>query len=205
MGRFTTHVQMLSDAQREQLARRIDELLARHQTRLVAYVVSRAGQVAEREDVIRFLEAELPAYMVPSMVVPLDAVPLTSTGKVDRQALPPPWSAPVVSRPGPPVGATEARLARIWCSVLGLTDVGREDDFFADLGGHSLLATRLLSAVRESLGVDLPLRTLFEAPTIAGLAQQVEMTDATGSSEAQPIPRLPRRAYGSDLDRDESD
>ena len=123
-------------------------------------------------DLRRSLQAELPEYMVPSAFVVLDALPLTAHGKVDRAALPAPESAlPAGAYVAPRTPAEEA-LAAIWAEVLGLERVGIEDNFF-ELGGHSLLATQVVSQVRERLGAELPVRALFEHPTIAGLAPEI--------------------------------
>ncbi|HEX3526901.1 MAG TPA: amino acid adenylation domain-containing protein, partial [Thermoanaerobaculia bacterium] len=118
-----------------------------------------------------FLRERLPEYMVPSAFVVLEALPLTPNGKVDRQALPAPeWQKPEISTaPRDPV---EELLYGIWSEVLGVERLGVEESFF-DLGGHSLLATRVVSRVRETFGVELPLRRLFESPTVAGLAAVV--------------------------------
>jgi hypothetical protein len=113
----------------------------------------------------------MPDYMIPSAFVWLNSLPLTPNGKVDRRALP----APDRDRPEleqdyqAPRTPTEQMLAGIWADLLGLEGVGIHDNFFA-LGGHSLLATRVVFRVRQAFGVELPLRALFEAPTIAGLA-----------------------------------
>jgi hypothetical protein len=113
--------------------------------------------------------------MVPALFVPLAALPLTPNGKVDRRALPAPdWSRSAVpSEHQPPRTAVEEMLADIWREVLRISVVGAFDDFFA-VGGHSLLATQVVARLRAALGIELPLRTLFEAPVLAELAQVVE-------------------------------
>ena len=121
------------------------------------------------------MEQRLPSYMMPSAFVVLDALPLTPNGKVDRKNLPAP--DPEQSRAESdyvaPRAATESVLAEIWCELLGLKQVGIHDNFF-DLGGHSLLATRVISHIREILHVEVPLRTLFEEPTVYRLASIID-------------------------------
>ncbi|HEX2191027.1 MAG TPA: amino acid adenylation domain-containing protein, partial [Longimicrobiaceae bacterium] len=143
------------------------------------------------EGVLSWLRARLPDYMVPSALVALDALPLTPTGKLDRAALPSPQGAAEGGYVAPR-NPVEELLAGAWAAVLGVERVGARDDFFA-LGGHSLLATRLISRVREALGVELPLRALFEAPTVAGLAARVEALRRGGAAtQAPPLVPLPR-------------
>jgi amino acid adenylation domain-containing protein len=144
--------------------------------RLVAYVVPAPG--AAREDLgdrLRdHLSAHLPAYMVPAAVVLLDALPLTPNGKVDRRALPAPdWGRTARDAAVAPRTPTEQALAQIWAEVLDVAAVGVHDDFF-ELGGHSLLATRVASRIYQAFEVRVPLRRLFEAPTVAELAPVVE-------------------------------
>jgi amino acid adenylation domain-containing protein len=158
---------------------------------LVAYVVKEgAGELSSRE-LRGYLSERLPEYMVPAAFVWLASLPLTPNGKVDRAALPEPqWDE--VAMAGEYVGprsALEEVLANIWAEVLGLERVSIHDDFFA-LGGHSLLATRLVSRVRETLGINLSLRELFEAPTVAGLSIQAEQ-GRRGGERAQPPPLVP--------------
>ncbi len=140
-----------------------------------------------------FLKDRLPDYMVPSALVEIPSVPLTAHGKVDRKSLPDPTEtvAPVETRLDPPRTPAEELLAGIWSEVLRVERVGRDDSFF-DLGGHSLLATRVLSRLREVLQVDLPLRALFEAPTVAELAPRIEAARAAGGTELPPLLPAPR-------------
>lgn len=143
--------------------------------RLVAYVVPTQKPAPPLRELRSFLKSKLPEYMVPSAFVILDALPLTPNGKVDRRALPVvnmeridlavPYQAPQTD--------IEQRLATIWTRLLGLEQVGIHDNFF-ELGGHSLLATQLMSRVRDAFHVEVPLRNLFEAPTLASLAKHIE-------------------------------
>jgi amino acid adenylation domain-containing protein len=142
--------------------------------RLIAYVVAAAGQDAPSGDELRtHVRGGLPEYMVPAAFVTVDAIPLTPNGKVDRRALPEPELQ--VADDGAfiaPRNTLEEVVAGIWAEVLGVPRVGAEDDFFA-LGGHSLLATRVLTRLRQTFQVELPLRAMFERPTVAGLAARI--------------------------------
>jgi amino acid adenylation domain-containing protein len=123
-----------------------------------------------------FLQERLPDYMVPSSFVVLDRLPLAPNGKVDRQALPPPdhMRSELDTSYVAPRTSAEERLAGIWGEVLNLNQVGVHENFFTHLGGHSLLATQLVSRIRDAFQVELPLRRLFEEPTIAELALAIE-------------------------------
>ncbi|WP_405987701.1 phosphopantetheine-binding protein [Streptomyces sp. NBC_00872] len=143
--------------------------------RLAAYLVARPDSSVPAIGELRTHLGELlPEYMIPSLWVTLPALPLTSSKKVDRKALP----DPVLARTDggreyvAPRDPAEETVAAIWCEVLDVARVGALDDFFA-LGGHSLLATRVLARIREAFAVDLPLRRLFEATTVAELAEAV--------------------------------
>jgi amino acid adenylation domain-containing protein len=137
--------------------------------RLVGYVIG-DGTAIDPAALRRALGETLPDYMVPAAVVVLEALPLTPNGKLDRRALPAPEFTPVSTRAART--PQEEILCSLFAEVLGLARVGIDDDFF-DLGGHSLLATRLVSRIRANLNIELPIRTLFEAPTVAALARQL--------------------------------
>jgi amino acid adenylation domain-containing protein len=139
---------------------------------LAAYIV--ASVPIAVGDLREFLKQQLPDYMVPGAFVFLDRIPLTPNGKVDRQALPVPDLGS--SRPNefvPPATPTQADLAQLWAEVLKIPAVGIHHNFF-ELGGHSLLATLMMSRLRSLFGIELPLRRLFEAPTVAELAEYVD-------------------------------
>ncbi|MCA9491185.1 MAG: hypothetical protein KC621_14745, partial [Myxococcales bacterium] len=127
--------------------------------------------------------AALPDYMVPSTFVALDALPLSPNGKLDRRALPAP--APAAGAGPEPRTSSEVLVAALFCELLGVTRPGRTDDFFA-LGGHSLLAARLVAHVRDAAEVELPLRAVFEAPSVAGLAARVDALREAGHGLAVP-------------------
>ncbi|MER7847122.1 amino acid adenylation domain-containing protein [Kitasatospora sp. NPDC096077] len=133
------------------------------------------------------LRERLPEYMVPEAFVTLDALPLTGNGKLDRAALPAPdWSTGSTALLAPRDG-TERALAEIWSTVLGVARIGLADDFF-DLGGHSLLAVQVTAAVRESLGRELPVRALFEAPLLGEYAEAVRRAPAAEAPVTAAVP-----------------
>jgi hypothetical protein len=176
------------------LAARVD---GRGGKSLVAYVVAAdAGRPPAASELRESLRKRLPDYMLPSAFVALEALPLTPNGKVDRAALPAPErnerdaASPYVA----PRTPAEETLAGIWSEVLGLSRVGVHDNFF-ELGGHSLLATRVLTKARQVFQTDLPLRKLFETPTVAGFAAVVEAAhDNGGVRRAPAIKQLSREA-----------
>ncbi|UOZ02729.1 non-ribosomal peptide synthetase [Amycolatopsis sp. WQ 127309] len=159
--------------------------------RLVAYLVPGADPL-DLPALRARLTSSLPGYLVPSAFVVLPALPLSGSGKVDRRALPAPDTArPDLGRgPVPPRGLLEELVADIWSDVLGVDVVGVFDDFFA-LGGHSLLATQVVARLARTSGREVPLRLLFEAPTVAGMAQRLSGADGTALS---PIPHADRAA-----------
>ncbi len=156
---------------------------------LVGYVVPRDRAVSPSE-LRRYLLAKLPEPMVPGLFVTLPSLPLGPSGKLDRDALPrgervEPARA---SAYAPPRTPTEERLAALWGELLGLERIGATDSFF-DLGGHSLLAARLTARVYERFGTELPLRVVFAAPTLAGMARAVDTTSMEPESALSAIPR----------------
>ncbi len=166
--------------------------------RLVAYVVRQAGQTVGVPELRKFVAGKLPDYMTPSAWVWLESLPLTPSGKVNRLALP----APDQERPEldesfvAPRNETEEKLAAIWREVLGLKQVGVHDDFFA-LGGHSLVIARVISRARDALKVELAAASLFERPTIAGLAEGIA-AGLWGREKLQIAPALEKRERGSE-------
>jgi amino acid adenylation domain-containing protein/thioester reductase-like protein len=137
---------------------------------LVAYIVSNRDR--DRVTLKRFLQERLPNYMIPSAFVWLESLPLTPNGKIDRRALPIPERELEETFIAPRT-ELEKILANLWTQILGIENIGIHDNFF-ELGGHSLLTTQLMVKIREAFRIDLPLRILFEAPTIASLAESLE-------------------------------
>ena len=156
--------------------------------RLVGYVVARAEPPLDLGELRGLLQQRLPEYMRPSALVALPALPLTAHAKVDRKALPPPpLSRPTLETPHVlPSGPHQELLARLWSQVLGVEGLGAADDFF-ELGGSSLAAIQLLAHVRQTFGVEVPLRRFFGAPTVAGQAAFLAETLAGGSTALPPV------------------
>jgi amino acid adenylation domain-containing protein len=152
--------------------------------RLVAYVVGNVDLQSLRAD----LRRSLPTHMVPAAIVVLDALPITPNGKVDRRALPAPEHVRAEHYVAPRT-PTEEALAETWGEVLGLKPVGVDDNFF-ELGGHSLLATQVISRIRDVFDIDLPLRAIFEAPTLLGLAERVDAARQRTPDAPPPLLRV---------------
>ncbi len=161
---------------------------------LVAYLVSTKHALPPVSELRSFLRERLPEFMLPAIFVPIEALPLTANGKIDRKALP----APGFDRPQltpefvAPRTETEELMTQLWREVLKIDRIGAHDNFF-DLGGHSLLATRVAARVRASFHVELPLRKLFELPTVAALTAHVEWLrrgeDGVTTPPIAPVPR----------------
>ncbi|HST62418.1 MAG TPA: amino acid adenylation domain-containing protein, partial [Longimicrobium sp.] len=158
--------------------------------RLVAYVVPVEASAVSGPELRAHVAANLPDYMVPALWVVLDALPLTPSGKVDRRALPEPDATASAATRVPPRTPAEELVAAIWERVLEVRP-GVHDNFF-DLGGHSLRATQVVSRIRDAFGIDLPLRALFEEPTVAGLAARAVSARAGGSAALPPLVPMPR-------------
>lgn len=156
--------------------------------RLVAYVTLRQPLPSPSEALRQHVNAKLPAHMVPAAFVIVDTIPLNTNGKVDRKALPPPSCRPdMPNRYVAPETELERTLARIWQDLLRVDRAGVYDNFF-ELGGHSLLAARLIARIEAETGQNIPVATLFEAPTIAQLAQK--LIDHTYSKAWTPLVEL---------------
>ena len=157
-------------------------------TRLIGYVVPVPGGELPDVDLVReHASGLLPDYMVPSALVALETLPLTPNGKVDRKALPEPGAVAAPTAGRAPRTPLEQTLAFVFADVLGLDSIGIDDDFFM-LGGHSLLATRVIGRLRSMLEREVPIRALFEAPTVAGLALKIGGA-AAARPPLHPVPR----------------
>jgi amino acid adenylation domain-containing protein len=155
---------------------------------LVAFVVPDQDGALDVTSLRQALKADLPDYMVPSAFVPLAELPLTPNGKVDRKALPSADGAMVAGAGGEyvaPQGPIETELAGLWAQLLRRDQVGANDDFF-ELGGHSLFAAQALARLRDAFGIEVSLRDFLEAPTVSGLARQIEHAQGAGTSRGLP-------------------
>ncbi|MBB4637946.1 non-ribosomal peptide synthetase [Longimicrobium terrae] len=154
--------------------------------RLIGYWVTEPDAPPSDESLRAWLMSRLPAWMVPATLVRLDALPLTASGKVDRRALPAPVQELLAEERGTaPRTPTQQVLAEVWADVLGAARIGEYDDFFA-LGGHSLLGMQVMSRIRQLLGVEIPVRALFDAPTLATFAEVVDEWRGVDSGPGQP-------------------
>ena len=184
LGEIETALQSHPAVQRAVVVAREDSAADKS---LVGFVMAAEGEDPTISSLRRWLQVMLPHYMVPTAFVVLDELPLTANGKVNRRALPRPASA----RPQleelyqPPRTPTEHAVARIWCAVLSLDQVGVHDSFF-ELGGHSLLATQVLSRVREHCQCEVPLGALFQESTIANLSTIIDRSHNTDPTAALP-------------------
>ena len=160
--------------------------------RLVGYVVKNQGAGLDIAALHAHLAQHLPEYMLPGAIVEIEQMPMTANGKLDRNALPDPGEDKVSMPSRGPETLTEELVASIWEQVLRREDISRDASFF-ELGGHSLLATQVVSRIRSVFDVDLPLRVLFEKPTLAGLAEEIDSVrhsqPARPRTSIQPAPR----------------
>jgi len=163
---------------------------------LVAYVVPHQPNTLDIQDLLQAMSQRLAGYMVPSAIVILDSIPLTPNGKIDRKALPKPSIAQIRHEYVAPRNATEQTLCQLWCKILNLSRIGIHDNFF-QLGGHSLLATQVITHAAKELGITLPVRAVFEQPTIAGFADNIRQKQqnpntTTQQSQSAPISTVDR-------------
>jgi amino acid adenylation domain-containing protein len=157
--------------------------------RLVAYLVAADGVALQASELRAALLSQLPEYMVPQAFVVLEALPLTTNGKLDRKALPAPETSALITREyEAPQGEIEEMLAAIWRELLRVEQVGRHDQFF-ELGGHSLLAVQLISRIRATFGVDVALRELFAQPSVQALAGTIRSAKASTMGRIEPADR----------------
>lgn len=169
--------------------------------RIVAYIVPQDSQVATSASLRKFLKAALPEYMVPSAFIVLNELPLTPNGKLDRRRLPEPSPEDYSGTQfEPPHGAIEETLSGIFSELLSVRPVGRNDNFF-EMGGHSLLATRVISRIRETLKIDISVRTLLDAPTIKELSLCAEAASAALTSQERRWSSAISREFEQEIER----
>ena len=170
--------------------------------RLTAYVVVAISPAPAGEELRKYLAERLPDYMVPAAFVPLEALPLSPNGKLDRRALPAPdYGGADPNSFTAPRNATEETVAAVFAAVLRVDQVSIHDSFFA-LGGHSLLATQLISRLQAVLNIGLPLRAVFESPTVAALAERVALERESAVPESIPVmTRVAREARRISISR----
>jgi surfactin family lipopeptide synthetase C len=212
MTNYTERYNNLTPDKKALFSLRLDRLAPRETTtagndiadkRLVAYIVWKHGEAPQLGELRNFIKGHLPEYMLPSAFVEMDALPLSPNGKVDRKLLP----APDGARPEleqafvAPRNEVEQTLANIWGEVLRLEQIGINDNFF-DLGGHSLLATQVISRVEVAFNVELPLRAIFENPTVAGLGMMLVQAQADLAGESELLRVLEELEH---LSEDEAD
>jgi acyl carrier protein len=176
------------------------------QQKLTAYVVVKEdGKAAPSAgEMRRYLRTKLPEHMVPAGYWGVERLPLLPSGKVNRGALAESGAKPLVDREelGEPRNEVEAKLAEIWRELLEVEQVGMEQNFF-ELGGHSLLVLQVTARIRRIFEVELMVRSVFEAPTIAGLALEVEKARALGQKARTPISQRSRHSAAADASQDE--
>lgn len=196
LGEIETLLTSHPDVRQAKVTVRGDSAEAKH---IVAWVVPAEGGDPDPAALHALLTDHLPAYMRPEGIAVIEALPLSANGKIDVSGLPDPsratLSAPATNRVVP-AGKTEQRLAAIWSDLLGIPEIGRDDDFFA-LGGHSLLALRLFSRMNREFDCSLPLAALINHPTLRGLASLV-------GPEPEPVPEIPAKGHFVTL-REEGD
>ena len=167
--------------------------------RLVGYVVAKPDAAPKTAELRAWLHERLPDYLVPGVIVQLPALPLTPNGKIDRRALPAPETAAMAGAAEhefvAPRTPGERLVADVWAQLLALPRVGAHDNFF-EMGGHSLLAMQMIARLREAAGVELPLRSVFDAPTVAGVAARLALPaavlDNATTNGAPPVVLVPR-------------
>lgn len=166
---------------------------------LVAFAVLRDGAEADADELRLWLAQSLPTNLLPTRVVVVDDLPRTPAGKIDRRALQLPIESTAPRREAiAPRNAVETRLAELFAQVLGVPPRSVDDDFFAHLGGHSLLATQLASLIRTEWAVVFELRTVFECPTVEGLAAYIDRALRDGNAPARkPIARRAETGSGA--------